>query len=230
MATISENSDAQNRETLISQLKKLTPSDFASRNLLDRVPWLFTDRRQYIDWKAALAAELEIDPYMLIVVGSACLGFSLSPNKHFAPFGPSSDIDVAAVSQRYFDEAWRWLRSLRAVDLLERDPLERDMLGWHRKNLIFDGAIATERLLPKLPFGSKWASALGRAGGREPTDGRVIKVRLYRDFESLRVYHEANIRNLKVSLSANEEDSRQTPLGNLDSGDPTSSKIAEVDT
>jgi hypothetical protein len=230
MATVSENSGDLAREALIAQLKELTPSDFASRNLLDRIPWLFSDRHQYIDWKASIAAELEVDPYMLIVVGSAGLGFSLSPNKHFAPFGPHSDIDVAVVSQRHFDEAWRWLRGLRAVDLLERDRLERNMLSWHRRNLVFDGAIATERLLPKLPFGSKWASALGHAGGREPTVGRAIKIRLYRDFESLRIYHETNIRDLREGLSASEADNQQTLLGNLDGGELSSSKAAEVDT
>jgi hypothetical protein len=167
---------------------------------------------------------------MLIVVGSAGLGFSLSPNKDFAPFGLHSDIDVAVVSQRYFDEAWRWLRGLRAVDLLERDRLERDMLSWHRRNLVFDGAIATEKLLPKLPFGSKWASAIGHAGGREPTVGRAIRIRLYRDVESLRIYHETNIRDLKVSLSASEAEGQRTLVGNLDSGAQDSSKAAEVDT
>jgi hypothetical protein len=61
MATAGEDSDALAREALIAQLKELTPSDFASRHLLDRVPWLFNDRHQYIDWKANLATELEVD-------------------------------------------------------------------------------------------------------------------------------------------------------------------------
>jgi hypothetical protein len=200
------------RDALISQLKHLTAEDFASRHVLDRVPWLFADRRQYIDWKTGLAAELEVDPYMLLVVGSACLGFSLSPYKRFSEFGLRSDIDIAVVSERHFDEAWRWLRELGPDNLVVRDSLEQEMFKWHRRNLIFDGAIATEKLLSKLPFGEKWASALGHAGKREPTQGRQLYVRIYRDVESLRKYHVRNIRSLQLAVVAEESDTSPKSL------------------
>lgn len=207
------------RDVLIAQLKELSAEDFASRHVLDRVPWLFSDRRQYIDWKTSLAGELELDPYMLLVVGSACLGFSLSPFKRFAEFGSRSDIDVAAVSERHFDEAWRWLRDLGPENLLERDALEQDMFKWHRRSLVFDGAIATEKLLPRLPFGTKWKAALGRAANQEPTLSRKINVRIYRDFESLRKYHVTNLRNLKLELIAEEADTMPRSLPQLGAQD-----------
>ena len=214
MATVSEPAHPTARDVLIAQLRELSADDFASRHVLERVPWLFSDRRQYIGWKANLAIELELDPYMLLVVGSACLGFSLSPFKRFTEFGSRSDIDVAAVSERHFDAAWRWLRELENVS--ERDALEQEMFRWHRRSLVFDGAIATERLLSRLPFGGKWMSALGHAGNREPTLGRKINVRIYRDFESLRKYHVSNIRKLKLELTAEEADSSPKSLPRLD--------------
>lgn len=193
-----DDSDDIAKENLLTSLKDLSAVDFASRQLLDRVPWLFSDRTQYIDWKTALAADLEVDPYMLLVVGSAAIGFSLSPWKRFTPFGQHSDIDVAVISMRHFDDAWRWLRGLKPSQSLSR--FERDMFTRHRESLVFDGAIATDKLLRRLSFGPKWASALGRAGKREPTVGRAVKVRIYRDFESLREYHVANINELKLRL------------------------------
>jgi hypothetical protein len=219
MTTVSETPHPTARDVLVAQLRELSADDFASRLVLDRVPWLFLDRRQYIDWKTSLAIELELDPYMLLVVGSAGLGFSLSPFKRFAEFRPRSDIDVAAVSERHFDEAWRWLRDLGPENLPERDELEQEMFKWHRRNLVFDGAIATERLLPRLPFGDKWMSALGHAANREPTVGRQIKVRIYRDFESLRKYHVANIRNLKLELIAEEADTSPRSLPRMETED-----------
>jgi hypothetical protein len=219
MTTTTEVPHPVTRDVMISQLTELSADDFASRHLLDRVPWLFSNRVQYIDWKTALALELELDPYMLLVVGSACLGFSMSPFKRFAEFGDRSDIDVAAVSERHFDEAWRWLRDLGPERLLERDKLEREMFKWHRRNLVFDGAIATEKLLTRLPFGTKWMSALGAAANREPTVGRSIKVRIYRDFESLRRYHVSNIHNLKLELTAELADTAPRSLPQIEPED-----------
>lgn len=219
MATASDSPRPAAKDLLIAELKDLSADDFVSRNVLDRVPWLFSDRHQYIEWKTSLGVELELDPYMLLVVGSASLGLSLSPYKRFNDFGPRSDIDVAVVSARHFDEAWRWLRELGPENLPERDEVERDMFKWHRRNLIFDGAIATEKLLPKLPFGSTWMTALGHASSREPTQGRKINARIYRDFESLRKYHVANIRKIKLELTAAGADNSPKSLPRMGAED-----------
>ena len=225
METVIESSDDERKKFLMSQLRDLSASDFASRQLLDRVPWLFSDRSQYIDWKAALAADLDLDPFMLLVVGSAATGISLSPIKGFSAFGAHSDIDIAVVSLRHFDEAWRWLRELGPASLLGKGTFELEMLTWHRRNLVFDGAIATEKLLARLPFGPKWASGLGHAGNREPTVGREIKVRIYRDFESLRQYHVNNISELKLRLSSAISDVPPSKLPLLDDNESTTGEV-----
>lgn len=200
MPTTRDQFDPATKESLLASLRDLSAGDFASRQLLDRVPWLFSDRSQYIGWKAALAADLEVDPYMLVIVGSAAVGFSLSPWKNFSAFGPNSDVDLAVVSARHFDAAWKWLRELGPTKFLNR--FEREMFMRHRKSLVFDGAIATDKLLRRLSFGPKWSSGLGQAGTREPTIGRSVKVRIYRDFESLREYHVRNINELKLRLAS----------------------------
>ena len=134
MENDSDQSYKTAKESLLASLKDLPAADFASRQLLDRVPWLFSDRTLYIDWKAELAAELGVDPYMLLVVGSAAVGFSLNPYKRFAPFGQNSDIDVAVVSMRHFDDAWRWLRGLEPWKSLTK--ADREMIMRHRESLI----------------------------------------------------------------------------------------------
>lgn len=146
---------------------------------------------------------LEVDPLNLVVVGSTCVGVSLSPGtpKFLRPFHDGSDVDLAVISPRHFDAAWRTLRTWGPVDKLKLKPGdEADLLTWHRKRLVFDGTIATERLLPYLDFGPQWASVLGRAGQMNPTQNRDVKARLYRDFESLRDYHANNIEDIKLRL------------------------------
>lgn len=45
------------------------------------------------------------------LVGSAKLGFSISPSKRWRPFGDESDIDVAVVSDKLFEAYWNEIDS-----------------------------------------------------------------------------------------------------------------------
>ncbi|MFI5565232.1 hypothetical protein ACIA2T_38570 [Amycolatopsis japonica] len=158
-----------------------------------------------MDWKTHLAHELDVDPLPIYIVGSACLGFSLSPRKRFVEFHSDSDIDVAIVSSRHFEEAWQKLRSLGPVDLLSPETRTADFLNWHRGNLVFDGTIATDKILDMLPFGPAWTRAFGLASTRKPTLGRDIRGRIYKDCQSLRAYQENNVRRLRASLLVGDE-------------------------
>lgn len=195
------NADVQ--QDIPDAVRTLDAAEFTSIHILDRVPALFENREQYAGWRSDLGAELEVDPLCIVIVGSTAVGVSLSPKeeKRFRPFHEESDVDVAVISARHFDEAWRWLRALGPLDALKaRSPEEADLLGWHRRSLVFDGTIATDRLLPFLPFGAAWQSALGRASRRAPTLDRDVKARIYRDFESLREYHRRNVAELQAKL------------------------------
>jgi hypothetical protein len=210
MNTATSQLHPQTKEALLALLRALPATDFANHLLLDRVPWLFSNRAQYVDWKGPLAAELKVDPYMIVIVGSAAVGFSLNPYKGFSPFGQSSDIDVAVISMWHFDIAWRWLRDLGPAKMLSRS--QRGMFWKHRDGLVFDGAIATDQFLGQLSYGPEWSTALSRAGAREPTVGREVKVRVYRDFESLRAYQVRNIGTLKLELVAGEAEGDEGQL------------------
>lgn len=180
-------------------LRTLDPAEFTSLHILDRVPALFESREQYAAWRFALGAHLDVDPLCLVVVGSTAVGVSLSPTKLFQAFHDGSDVDVAVISPRHFDAAWRYLRSLGPLNKLKNRP-EAELLKWHRRSLVFDGTIHTDGLLPYLSFGAKWQTALGHAARRSPTEDRDVKARIYRDFESLREYHCRNVESLRASL------------------------------
>ena len=102
-------------EEVKTELETLTPNEFASRRILEPVPYAFDgDLAALSDWKAELGAELEVDPRSMTIVGSAAIGVSLKPGKVLRPFGRGSDFDVAVVSHFHFETAWRTLRSLPA--------------------------------------------------------------------------------------------------------------------
>lgn len=188
---------------LYDDLRAQQPLDMVvSRWILEATPVLFgTDHELYWRWKHRLGKTFQLDPKCLVLVGSAALGFSMNPNKLGKPFDDESDVDVAAISSAHFDSAWRWMRSLGA-QRYKLPPIAQAAIDDHRTRLIYFGAIASDRILPHLPFGAHWKDGLLAMQPQEPVNGRTINVRIYRDFESLRTYQHIAFRTLRAKLLA----------------------------
>jgi hypothetical protein len=181
-------------------IRATEPHDFVSHPLFEPVPYAFSgDLRAWISWKRRLARHLEVDPYEMVLTGSGAIGYSLNPTKGYKPFDDVSDIDVAVISAHHFEVAWRYLRHSRPSWLSLPQPT-RNALASHRKNYVFAGAIATDMILSLLPFGKSWQGGLDEMTDVEPTVGREVKLRIYRDYDALRYYHAHNIANLRQDL------------------------------
>jgi hypothetical protein len=187
------------RSVLANELLAHSPEDYVSHRVIDRVPAVFRDRMSYINWKQALANGLKVDPYGVILVGSACTGFSLSPTKNFREFHAKSDFDVAVISDRHFDEAWRFLRDLGS-EIHKLPFASKRAVNSHRSGHVFDGVIATDQIVQFLPFGKTWVPILERASNDAPANGRPVKVRLYRDLFALRSYQRRGVEEARARL------------------------------
>lgn len=177
-------------------------SDWCARKwLLEATPYVFTSvsSDKYWDWKDTLARGLGVDAKNVVVTGSSAVGVSLSPYKRLRSFDETSDIDVAVISTFHFDVAWRTLRNLgtRRYALTTEQAAA---LKEHVSRYVYWGTIATDRLLPILPFADVWMETLGKMASIEPTMDRDIKVRIYRDFASLRAYLNMGIKSLQDVL------------------------------
>jgi hypothetical protein len=185
---------------VLDDLKALPPDTFASRHIFESIPYVFKeDMAAYVSWKAALGEAIDVDPRSIAVVGSAGLGVSLNPDNNFSDFGPGSDVDVAVVSHHHFEAAWRFLRHVR-VGRLSLTPEARQVIRGHGKAYVFDGTIATDFVLPYLPFGKEWLQALNSQSFVEPTVGLEVKARIYRDFDCLRDYQLKSVRLAQTHL------------------------------
>jgi hypothetical protein len=177
----------------------------ATRWLLEATPYVFAEipPEQYWQWKNELAAGLSVDPKNVVLTGSGAVGVSLSPYKQLRSFDSTSDIDVAVISTHHFDLAWRTLRNLgtRRYSLTQQQSLA---LKEHVNRYIYWGAIATDRLLPILSFAGTWMEVLARMARVAPTIDRDLKVRIYRDFASLRTYINMGMKALQNGLYAGE--------------------------
>ena len=75
----------------------------------------------------------------------------------------------------------------------------QESVAWRERTLSCNNeTIATDKLLPYLPFGTQWSNALRAMSKLEPTKNRQIKARIYKDFESLRAYQVNNLKNLRT--------------------------------
>lgn len=181
-----------------------------SKWILHNTPYIFdNDIIQYIEWKELLSKKIQVDSRAICLTGSSCLGFSLNPSKHYREFNNESDIDIAIISNHYFDLSWHYLRNMGTTRYslsLEQQESVKD----HVNRLIYWGTIATDKILTILPFGDAWFKYLREMAAEDITTGRDINVRIYKDYESLRAYNIENIKKLKRTYLAS-----QYPQGEL---------------
>lgn len=179
---------------LKKDVSELTPEKFVSRWMFEATPHVFSGSQNlYIDWKHQLGSMISVDPRAITLIGTAAIGTSFNPNKNFKSFDAASDIDVAIVSAHHFDLMWRWLRTLGS-SYYALSAQARAAVDDHRKNFIFKGVIATDRILQYSPLAAVWMQALNSMSAVDPTKGREINARLYADYDALRAYHVDNVR------------------------------------
>lgn len=187
-------------EDIRSSIVSRSHDSVFNSEILDSVPCVFgDDRSKYREWRTVISDSLNIDSSDVVIVGSAAAGFSMSPNKNLKPFDNESDIDVAIISDRHFTIAWHYLRSLN-LTLARLDNRQRRSVQDHRQNKIFWGCIATDRILPILPFAKSWLTLQNELRNIPPTVNRDVNFRIYKDFQALRSYQEQGLKALKTKL------------------------------
>lgn len=189
-----------NKADFRSDLEQLPVSFLVSKWIIDRVPAIFgTDNLSYIEWKEELCKRLQVDSRAMLLIGSACCGFSLNPYKNLRDFDSDSDIDIALVSNRHFDLSWHVLRNLGSR-YYSLTPRQKNDVDEHRNRLVYYGCIATDKILPLLPFAKAWIPALEETSSNSQMGGREAKVRVYRDFESLRAYQKKTLETIRTTM------------------------------
>lgn len=176
-------------------LRAPDPPAWLDRHFLRQDPYAFDGATvSFHDTACDLAPLLDVERNGIFCIGSGAVGVSVNPNKisdgKLKRFDETSDLDVAIISSRHFEIAWRELLRATQPHLREIPADINEHLKWQRKRL-FDGAILSNKLLGSFSFGLEWMGALNRIGGRlEDALNRSVKAELwiYRDYWSLRNY------------------------------------------
>lgn len=193
--------------------------DFVSTSLLDgAVPHIFgTDAAEHTRLRRFLSDALQVAAADIHVIGSAKLGFSLNPDHYFQRIHDRSDVDVVLVHTGLFDFIWhgllRWSYQSAGADA-KRVDVEKEWVSGRRREVwkgwfeprYWDlrpagGVVLSvpEALKPARDFASNWFTTFRSLGRyRHPEiAGRVVRGRLYRTYDHVRIYHAHGLRHLK---------------------------------
>lgn len=153
-----------------------------------------------------VASKLDVDPNGIFCIGSGAIGLSFSPKKivdrKLKRFDKESDIDLAIISQVYFEQAWRDLLRAAQPTIEVVDPALLKDLGWQKRRL-FDGAILANQMLPFLSFGSSWIAAsveISQAVAVALDREVDVNFWIYRDYWSVRNYVSAGLMRCREFL------------------------------
>jgi hypothetical protein len=157
-----------------------------------------------------LSSRLALNENNIVIVGSAQVGFSLSPDSFFRPFSEDSDIDVLVVDEQLFDRIWaailRWHYPRRAW--LDGSDWEWARLrqkelywGWFTPNKIrFNGLTLPDMLKPVRDLSTSWFNAFRSLSQYREFSRRDVSGRLYRTWQHARLYHESGLFEIRETI------------------------------
>jgi hypothetical protein len=158
----------------------------------------------YFELRRRISARFGIHPSSVVLAGSCKLGFSLKPKgphngprRRFVAVSPASDVDVAVVSQKIFDELWD---AVFASVYPKRDwSLD---IGRTFTRDLFNGWIDPSTL-PNTPTFSRaleWSRFFDELNQSRLCDLRTVHGRLYRSWDRLEAYQDHMVRDCHSEL------------------------------
>jgi len=176
--------------------------DVYQRYLLGHDIWYFREKKKstnfakdYDEFKLYMSKTLGIHVNNIAIVGSAKMGFSLSPDKDYRDFTDASDIDLVLVSDGVYRASW-----MASIELHSKNYLPT--YAPVAKN-IFKGFVSLKELDIRADFFDSWSRKV------EPLKKDIqtvfgiyndINYRIYDSWESVERYHIAGLNTLKDKL------------------------------
>jgi hypothetical protein len=181
--------------------------------VFDGIPYVFQNRPEGLKTlRRYLSDSLRIKNENAIIIGSAKIGFSLSPDTMFRQFSNESDIDVLVVDERLFDAIWetilKWhyprrITGLAGMDIQWNRRRRWDLYwGWLVPDRIrYEGLSFPEVLKPVRNISTAWFNTFKGISRLADFSGRDVHGRLYRSWANATLYHIDGLRQLRDILA-----------------------------
>jgi len=173
-------------ETRINALKTdimsaKTVNEIVQKHLIQPYPIIFPEET-HNSLCREIATNFGINPHDCVLVGSSKLGYSVKPARQWGFFNDESDVDIALVSDKLFDQVWK-------------EALRYSESGgyWPSKNIftkyLFQGWIRPDKFPPDSDYGfaKQWWEFYNNLSAK-PEYGLPIKAGIYRDINFLEIY------------------------------------------
>lgn len=187
-------------DTIKSDVVTLSTKDFLIKYLLKSDNWYFSEYLGLDSYmsikrmeclKEILNDKLGVAYHNVLMVGSGKIGYSLSPFKKFKAFDEDSDIDIAIISIKMFNELWAKIRLASTEEHISYNSITSS---------IFRGFI-NEKHFSNIAFARQyWNNQildLNRCIQEDVGIRHQINYRIYRSWEDLEDYHINGINTLK---------------------------------
>lgn len=199
------------QDILKSDLLSLAPKEFYLKHIVKSYNWYFSDylkvpQNEIVDrmdyFKEIVSSYFGVSFHSLQIVGSAKTGYSLSPQKVLRPFHdeipgePSSDIDIAVISEKLFLGFWDKLRKVKGIWYNKR-------YYNHLTESIFRGYINEKDVLRIEGICEDWMALIDPVNmALQDKLGFIhpITYRLYRNWDDLEEYQIAGISKAQKAL------------------------------
>lgn len=157
--------------------------------------------------KHKISEKFKIHPNEVIITGSGKLGFSIAHDKKYKPFNDDSDIDVAIISERLFNDFWLELLNFN-INLTSRTLKENENYNKF-KDYFFKGWIRPDLFPFNYQNKNIWFSFFSDLTNELYSYGEhKVAAGIFKNFKAFEIYNIQNIKNLRRSTDLEKYDDR----------------------
>jgi hypothetical protein len=187
-------------DEFVEIIKETSSIEVVQRYLLDEVPFVYKDNPEiYYKLRQHICKEIGIHPQNFSIVGSAQLGFSISPVKLGRPFSIDSDIDIVLVSNRLFENLWNRLIKYKSTSFYKLNSTLRKKFN-ELQNIIFYGQIRMDKLSNSFDFAKEWWTLFNKLSIDPNYGKRHIRAAIFKSWFHACNYYEAGIEKVRETL------------------------------
>lgn len=193
------HSDIQERLDRFKHDLKYPTGDIVHKHILTGAPIALSDEGYFL-LRNRVAAKFRIQPVEVVLVGSCRMGFMLMDKSEqdrprYSHVHPGSDLDIAIVSARLFNEYWDLVHGYSNVNwaFLTTDQ------GVRFQQTLFCGWIDPDGLPPSNQFAKarEWWQFFREITQDRRYGNRRANARIYRSWEKIALYQQRAVEQCK---------------------------------